>query len=153
MTLSVDTAHTMSIMCPLPSWCYTYGRNTSWTYDSQKVPAAAGFSTYKMASPSNTTTSTLVSSCSSGASSRHRTMSGLVPSWSFPLTDSDGGHGWFSWEKNSLRFPSRNWDATCNLQKRSQSDFSAMTRKSTSVGPLAYIVQLHDFNNIVCTLE
>ena len=62
-------------------------------YDSQKVPEAAGFSSYKMASPSNTTTSTLVSSCSSGASSRHRTMSDLVPSLSFHLTDSDGGHG------------------------------------------------------------
>ena len=61
--------------------------------DSQKVSAAAGFSSNKMASPSNTTTSTLVSSCSSGASSRHRTMSDLVPSLSFPLTDSDGGHG------------------------------------------------------------
>ena len=58
----------------------------------QKVPAAAGFSTYKMTSPCNTTTS-MVSSCSSGASSRHRTMSDLVPNLSFPLTDSDGGHG------------------------------------------------------------
>ena len=62
-------------------------------YDSQRVPAAAGFSTYKMASLSNTTTSTLASSCYSGTSSRHRTMSNLVPSLSFPLTDSDGGHG------------------------------------------------------------
>ena len=83
----------MSVMCPLPSRCYTYGRNTSWTYDSQKVPAAAGFSTYKMASPSNTKTSTLVSCCFFGASSRHRTMSDLVPCLSFPLTDSDGGYG------------------------------------------------------------
>ena len=32
------------------------GRITSWTYDSQKVPADACFSTYKMASPCNTTT-------------------------------------------------------------------------------------------------
>ena len=62
-------------------------------YDSQRVSAAAGFSSYKMVSPSNTTTSTLVSSCSSGASSRHRTMSDLVPNLSFHLTDSDGGHG------------------------------------------------------------
>ena len=62
-------------------------------YDSQKVPAAAGFNTYKKASPSNTPTSRLVSSCSSGASSRHRTMSDLVPSLGFPLTDSDSGHG------------------------------------------------------------
>ena len=62
-------------------------------YDSQKVPASACFSTYKTASPSNTTTSTLVSSFSSGASSRHRTMSDLVHSLSFPLTDSYGGHG------------------------------------------------------------
>ena len=68
-------------------------RATSWTYDSQKVPAAAGFSTCKMASPSNTTASTLVSSCSSVASSRHRTMSDLVPSLSYPLTASDGGYG------------------------------------------------------------
>ena len=83
----------MSILGPLPSLCYTYGRNSSWTYDSHKVPAAAGFSTYKMGSPSNTATPTLVSSCSSGASSRHRTMSDLVPSLSFPLTDSYGGHG------------------------------------------------------------
>ena len=72
----------MSILCHLPSWCY-YGRNTSWAYDSHKVAAAACLSRYKMASPSNTTTSTLVSSCSSGASSRHRTMSDLVPSLSF----------------------------------------------------------------------
>ena len=76
MTLSVDT-----VTIYLPTQCQlcvlypvdvtpTYGRNTSWTYDSQKVPA----------SPSNTTTtSTLVSSCSSAASSRHRTMSDLVP--------------------------------------------------------------------------
>ena len=62
---------------------------------SRKVPEAAGFSTHNMAGPSNMTTSTLgvMSSCFSGASSRHRTMSDLVPSLSFPLADSDGGHG------------------------------------------------------------
>ena len=111
---------------------------------------------YKMASPSNTTTtSTLVSSCSSAASSRHRTMSDLVPSLSFPLTDSDGGHGRFSWKKKSLRFPSRNWDATCNLEKRLQCDFYSAMTQLHSVGPLAlvwcieqvYSVQLHEFNN------
>ena len=62
---------------------------------SRKVPEAAGFSTHNMAGPSNMTTSTLgvMSSCFSGASSRHQTMSDLVPSLSFPLADSDGGHG------------------------------------------------------------
>ena len=98
MTLSVDTVTiylpTQCQLCVLyPVDVTHYGRNTSWTCDSQKVPAAAGFSTYNMASPSNTATSMLVSSCFSGASSRHRTMSDLVPSLSFPLTDSDGGHG------------------------------------------------------------
>ena len=49
---------------------------------SRKVPEAAGFSTHNMARPSNMTTPTLgvMSSCFSGASSRHRTMSDLVPS-------------------------------------------------------------------------
>ena len=62
---------------------------------SRKVPEAAGFSTHNMAGPSNMTTSTLgvMSSCFSGASSRYRTMSDLVPSLSFPMADSDGGHG------------------------------------------------------------
>ena len=62
---------------------------------SRKVPEAAGFSTHNMAGPSNMTSSTLgvMSSCFSGASSKHRTMSDLVPSLSFPLADSDGGHG------------------------------------------------------------
>ena len=61
---------------------------------SRKVPEPAGFSTHNMAGPSNMTSSTLgvMSSCFSGASSRHRTMSDLVPSLSFPLADSDGGH-------------------------------------------------------------
>ena len=68
---------------------------------SRKVPEVAGFSTHNMAGPSNMTTSTLgvMSSCFSGASSRHRKMSDLVPSLSFPLADSDGGHGWLLWEK------------------------------------------------------
>ena len=72
----------------------TEGRNTSWAY-SRKVLAAAGFSMCTMAGPSNTTTSTLgvMSSCSSMASSRHRTMSDLVPSLSLPPFDSDVGHG------------------------------------------------------------
>ena len=86
----------MSILCVLYPVDVTQmvGRHHGHNYyDSQKVSAAEGFSSYKMASPSNTTTSTLVSSCSSGASSRHRTMSELVPSLSFHLTDSDGGHG------------------------------------------------------------
>ncbi len=62
---------------------------------SRIVPEAAGFSTHNMAGRSSMTTSTLgvMSSCFSGASSRHRTMSNLVPSLSFPLADSDGGHG------------------------------------------------------------
>ena len=62
---------------------------------SRKVPETAGFSTHNMAGPSNMTTSTLgvMSSYFSGASSRHRTMSDLGPSFSFPLADSDGGHG------------------------------------------------------------
>ncbi len=62
---------------------------------TRKVPEAAGFSTHNMAGPSNMTTSTLgvMSYCFSRASSRHRTMSDLVPSLSFPLADSDGGHG------------------------------------------------------------
>ena len=68
---------------------------------SRRVPAAAGFSTHNMAGPSNMTTSTLgaLSSCFSDASPRHRTMSNLVPSFSFPLADSDGGHDRFSLEK------------------------------------------------------
>ena len=59
------------------------------------IPEAAGFSTHNMAGPSNMITPTLgvMSSCFSGASSRHRTMSDLVPSLSFPLVDSGGGHG------------------------------------------------------------
>ena len=61
----------------------------------RRVPAAAGFTTHNMAGPSNMTTSTLwvMSSCFSGASSRHRTMSDLVPSLSFPQAVSGGGHG------------------------------------------------------------
>ena len=41
----------------------------------------------------------VMSSCFSDASSRHRTMSDLVPSFSFPLAVTDCGHGWFSLEK------------------------------------------------------
>ena len=49
---------------------------------------------HNMAVRSNMTTSTLgvMSSGFSGASSRHRTMSDLAPSLSFPQADSDGGH-------------------------------------------------------------
>ena len=62
---------------------------------SRKVPEAAGFSTQNMAGPSKVTTATLgvMSSYFSRASSWHRRMSDLVPSLSFPLADSDGGHG------------------------------------------------------------
>ena len=65
-----------------------------WHAYSRKVPAAADFSTQNMAGPSNMTTSTLgvMSSCFSGASSRHRTMSDLVPGLRFSQADSDGGH-------------------------------------------------------------
>ena len=61
----------------------------------RRVPAAAGFSTHNMAGQSNMTTSTLgvMSSCFSDASSKHQTMPDLVPSFSFPLADSDCGHG------------------------------------------------------------
>ena len=57
---------------------------------SRKVPEAAGFSTHNMVGPSNMTTSMLgvMSSCFSGASSRHRTMSDLVPSLSLDMVDS-----------------------------------------------------------------
>ena len=58
---------------------------------SRRVAAAAGFTTHNMAGPSNMTTSTLGDM--SFASSRHRTMSDLVPSFSFHLADTDGGHG------------------------------------------------------------
>ena len=81
---------------------HNYGRNTSWAciLESRRVPADASFRTQNMAG-SNMTTSTLgvMSSCFSDSSSRHRTMSDLVPSFSFHLADSDGGHGWFSLEK------------------------------------------------------
>ena len=62
---------------------------------SRRVPAATGCTTHNMACPSNMTTSTfgVMSSCFSDASSRHRTMSDLVPSFSFPLADTDGRHG------------------------------------------------------------
>ena len=62
---------------------------------SRKVPEAAGFSTHNMAGPSNMATSRLgvMSSCFSGASSRHQTMSDSGPRLSFPLADSDEGHG------------------------------------------------------------
>ena len=64
---------------------------------SRKVPEAAGFSTHNMAGPSTMATSTfgVMSSWFSVASCRHRTMSmsDLVLSLSFPLADSDGGHG------------------------------------------------------------
>ena len=62
---------------------------------SRRVPAATGFTTHNMAGSSNMTRSTLgvMSSGFSDASSRHRTMSDLVPSFSFPLADTDGGHG------------------------------------------------------------
>ena len=70
-------------------------RNTSWACIFAQISGAAGFSTHNMAWPSNMTKSTLwvMSSYFSGASSRHRTISDLVPSLSFPLADSDGGHG------------------------------------------------------------
>ena len=69
-------------------------RNISWAY-SRKVQAAAIFRTHNMLGQTDTITSTLgvMSSCSSVASSRHRTMSELMPSLSFPLADSHGGHG------------------------------------------------------------
>ena len=62
---------------------------------SRRVPAAAGLTTHNLASPSYMTPSTLgvMPSYFSGASSRHRTMSDLVPSFNFPLAVSDGGHG------------------------------------------------------------
>ena len=61
----------------------------------RKVSEAADFNAHNMAGPSNMTTSVLgvMSSCFSGAFSRHRTMSDLVPSVSLPLADSGGGHG------------------------------------------------------------
>ena len=73
---------------------YRVGTDHGHAY-SRKVPEATCFSTHNMVSPSNVTTSTLgvMSSCFSGAFSRHRTMSDLVPSLSVPLADSDGGHG------------------------------------------------------------
>ena len=97
-----------NLVCSCPTrrqFCVLYpvdvphrvGTHTGHAY-SRKVPETAGFSTHNMAGPSNCsnmTTSTLgvMSSCFSGASSTHRTMSDLVPSLSFPLADSDGGHG------------------------------------------------------------
>ena len=70
---------------------YRVGTHPGHAY-SRRVPAAAGFSKHSMAGPSNMTTSTLrvMSSCFSDASSMHRIMSDLVPSFSFPLADSDG---------------------------------------------------------------
>ena len=58
-----------------------------WAY-SRNVLAAGCFSSYIMPGPSNITTSTfgVMSSGSSVASSRHRSMSDLVPSLSLPLS-------------------------------------------------------------------
>ena len=94
-----------NLVCSFPTrrqFCVLYpvdvphrvGTHSGHAY-SRKVPEAARFSTHNMAGPSNMKTSTLgvMSSCFSGASWRHRTMSDLVPSLSFPLADSDGGHG------------------------------------------------------------
>ena len=97
MTLSVDTVTiylpTQRQLCVL----YRVDVNTHMVESHHGHMIFRKFqrlqASYKMASPCNTTTSTLVSSCSSGSSSRHRTMSDLVSSFSFPLTDSDGGHG------------------------------------------------------------
>ena len=61
---------------------------------------------------SNTSTSTLdlmMSFCPSVASQKHRTMPDWLASLSFPLSDSDRGHGWFCWEKNTQpNYPSAN---------------------------------------------
>ena len=94
-----------NLVCSCPTRCqlcvlypvdvpHRVGTHPGHAY-SRKVPETAGFSTHNMAGPSNMTTSTLgvMSSCFSGAFSRHRTMSDLVLSLSFPLVDSDGGHG------------------------------------------------------------
>ena len=98
MTLSVD-----SVTIYLPTQCQLcvlypiYVTHMVGTHNGhmirrkfQRLQASASTRWLVRLTP---TTSTLVSSCSSGASSRHRTMSDLVPSLSFPLTDSDGGHG------------------------------------------------------------
>ena len=94
-----------NIVCSFHTRCYfcvlypvtvphSVGTHPGYAY-TRRVPAAAGFSTHNVAGPSNMTMSTLgvMSSFFSDASSMHRTMSDLVPSFSFPLADSDGGHG------------------------------------------------------------
>ena len=90
---SFHTRHHFYVLYPV-AVPHRVGTHPAHAY-SRIVPAAAGFSTHNMAGQSNMTTSTLgvMSSCFSDASSMHRTMSDLVPSFSFPLADSDGGHG------------------------------------------------------------
>ncbi len=94
MVCSCPTRRQLCVLYPVDV-THMVGTHPGHAY-SRKVPEAAGFSTHNMAGPSNMlTTSTLgvMSSCFSGASSRYRTISDLVPSFSFPLTDSDVGHG------------------------------------------------------------
>ena len=107
---------------------------------SRKVPEAAGFSMHNMARLSNMTTPMLgvMSSCFSGASSRHRTMSDLVPSLSFPLVDSGGGYGWFLWENVIIEVTITK--LRCNKQSREKVAVTFQRwYKSTRCGPLALV--------------
>ena len=92
----------------------------------QRLQASAR---HKMALPSNTTTSTLLSSCSSGASSRHRTMSDLVPSLSFPLLSciivSDQIVNSVCWSHALVNGPTSKMSAVCSGSPHSHAALSA----------------------------
>ena len=53
--------------------------------------------------------------------SKQLTISDFVPSRNLPIFESDGGHAWFSCEKNSSRSPSRVWQDMYSLEKSEQS--------------------------------
>ena len=94
MLRNANSAVLFSLIMSIAAVPHRVGTHPGHAY-SRSVPAAARLSTHNMAGRSNMTTSTLgvMPSCFSGASSMHRTMSDFVPSFSFPLADSDGGHG------------------------------------------------------------
>ena len=96
---------------------------------SWNVRAVLGFSIWTATAPSRTTLSTMGGSLGllGWRALRQSTRSDFWPFLISPLSASDGGQGWFSWRKNSSRFPSRFWQAIYSRENKEQSFFNWTT--------------------------
>jgi len=110
------TAFTTRLRTPFLTWCTrklpldVLHWMTTWWARSLNVLEVWSFNICTMTVASTTTELTVVASDWVWATpSRHTSNPILPPRCNLPTSDKAGGHAWFTWRKNSSKFPPRFW--------------------------------------------